>query len=252
MPLLEVIDVSKRFGGIQALQRVTLEVERGEIFGLIGPNGAGKTTLFNVLSGIYRPDEGRIRFDSIEVVGLQPHQLCKRGIARTFQIVQPFAGMSTLDNVAAGVLFGRHDGARPSLEEGRKVARRLLAFGKLEGKGDRPASTLTLSERKRLEMVRGLATSPQLLLLDEVMAGLNPAEAEDMVGLIKAFREEFDLAILLIEHNVRLVTKLANRVAVLNYGVVIATGRPEEVVTDPEVVKAYLGARRTAVVPRDA
>ncbi len=252
MPLLEVIDLSKRFGGIQALARVTLEVKRGEIFGLIGPNGAGKTTLFNVISGIYRPDEGRIRFDGTELVGLQPHHVCKRGIARTFQIVQPFAGMSALDNVTAGVLFGRHEGARPSLEEGRKAARRLLAFGKLEEKEDRPASTLTLSERKRLEMVRGLATSPQLLLLDEVMAGLNPAEAEDMVGLIKAFREEFDLTILLIEHNVRLVTKLANRVAVLNYGVVIATGRPEEVVTDAEVVKAYLGKRRTGAAARDA
>jgi len=252
MPLLEVIDVSKRFGGVQALKRVTLEVKRGEIFGLIGPNGAGKTTLFNVISGIYRPDAGRIRFDRAELIGLQPHQICRRGIARTFQIVQPFAGMSALDNVTAGILFGRHDGARPSLREGRKAAQRLLAFGKLEGKGDRPASTLTLSERKRLEMVRGLATSPQLLLLDEVMAGLNAAETEDMVRLIKVFREEFDLTILLIEHNVRLVSKLANRLAVLNYGVVIATGQPEEVVRDPEVIKAYIGERRTGTPAHNA
>ncbi len=252
MPILEVLDVSKSFGGVRALQRVTLRIEQGDIFGLIGPNGAGKTTLFNVISGIYRPDSGRVRFDGTDLVGLQPHQVCRGGIARTFQIVQPFAGISVLDNVAAGALFGRGDGSLRSLEDGRKAARRLLPFGKLEGKADRPAGTLTLSERKRLEMVRGLATGPRLLLLDEVLAGLTPVETEEMIGMIRAARQEFDLTILLIEHNVRLVMELAKRAAVLNYGVVIADGRPDEVVTNPEVIKAYLGERWTGAVGPNA
>ncbi len=252
MPLLEVLDVSKSFGGVQALRHVTLRVDAGEIFGLIGPNGAGKTTLFNVISGIYTPDDGRIRFGGAELVGLQPHQVCRNGIARTFQIVQPFAGMSVLDNVAAGALFGRGAGARRSLEESRKAARRLLAYGRLDGREDRPAGTLTLSERKRLEMVRGLATGPRLLLLDEVMAGLTHAEATDMIGLIRTIRQEFDLTIVLIEHNVRLVMELAHRVAVLNYGGVIADGRPVEVVTNADVIKAYLGERWTGAAGADA
>lgn len=243
MPILEVLDVSKRFGGVQALQRITLQVEGGDIFGLIGPNGAGKTTLFNLISGQYRPDEGKVRFQGMDLVGLSSDQVCRHGIARTFQIVQPFAGMSVLDNVAAGVLFGAARGAHRSLDAAREVARGLLPLGKLEGREEAPAGTLTLSERKRLEMVRGLATAPQLLLLDEVMAGLTPAEAEEMVSLIRAIRQKFQLTILLIEHNVRLVTAVANRVAVLNYGVVIAQGRPEDVVTNAEVIRAYLGER---------
>lgn len=251
MPILEVLDVSKSFGGVQALQRITLRVERGDILGLIGPNGAGKTTLFNVISGLYRPDQGKLRFEGMDLVGLASHQVCRLGIARTFQIVQPFAGMSVLDNVAAGVLFGRGGGHR-SLDAARAVARGLLPFGKLEGREDTPAGTLTLSERKRLEMVRGLGTAPQLLLLDEVMAGLTPAEAEEMVSLIRVIRQKFQLTILLIEHNVRLVTAVANRVAVLNYGVVIAEGEPEEVVTNAEVIKAYLGERWIGATKLDA
>lgn len=252
MPILEVLDVSKRFGGVQALQRITLQVERGDIFGLIGPNGAGKTTLFNVISGFYQPDDGKVRFQGVDLVGLLSHQVCRQGVARTFQIVQPFAGMSVLDNVAAGVLFGRDGGAHRTLDAARTVARGLLRFGKLESREDVSAGTLTLSERKRLEMVRGLATGPQLLLLDEVMAGLSPVEADEMVSLIRAIRQKFDLTILLIEHNVRLVTAVANRVAVLNYGVVIAQGRPGEVVTNAEVIKAYLGERWTDATGLDA
>ncbi len=252
MPILEVLDVSKSFGGVRALQQVTLRIEQGDIFGLIGPNGAGKTTLFNVISGIYRPDSGRVRFDGTDLVGLQPYQVCRGGIARTFQIVQPFAGMSVLDNVAAGVLFGRRDQGRRSLEESRKMARHLLPYGRLDGKEDRPAGTLTLSERKRLEMVRGLATGPRLLLLDEVLAGLTSVEADEMIRVIRMIRQEFDLTIVIIEHNVRLVVKLADRVAVLNYGVVIAEGRPEGVVTNTDVVKAYLGERWTGAVTPDA
>lgn len=251
MPTLEVLDVSKSFGGVQALRGVTLRVEDGDIFGLIGPNGAGKTTLFNVISGIYRPDEGRVRFAGNDLVGLHPHQVCRGGIARTFQIVQPFAQMSVLDNVAAGALFGQ-GGARRSLDDARALASRLLPLGKLDGRGLRSAGTLTLSERKRLEMVRGLATGPRLLLLDEVMAGLTPAEATEMIGIIRTIRLEFDLTILLIEHNVRLVIELANRVAVLNYGTVIADGPPQEVVTNAEVIRAYLGERWAGGAGRNA
>ncbi|MGH2371977.1 MAG: ABC transporter ATP-binding protein [bacterium] len=252
MPLLEVLGASKSFGGVQALRGVTLSVEGGDIFGLIGPNGAGKTTLFNVISGIYRPDEGRVRFAGNDLVGLHPHQVCRGGIARTFQIVQPFAEMSVLDNVAAGALFGRQGGAHRSLDDARALAHRLLPLGKLDGKGPRPAGALTLSERKRLEMVRGLATGPRLLLLDEVMAGLTPAEAAEMIGIIRTVRGEFDLTILLIEHNVRLVIELANRVAVLNYGTIIAEGRPQEVVANSEVIKAYLGERWAGGAGRNA
>ena len=252
MPLLEVLGVTKSFGGVQALRRVTLGVEAGDIFGLIGPNGAGKTTLFNVISAIFAADEGRVRFAGADLTGLRPHQVCRSGIARTFQIVRPFAGMSVLDNVAAGVLFGRRDQRRRSLEESRKVARHLLPYGRLDGKEDRLAGTLTLSERKRLEMVRGLATGPRLLLLDEVLAGLTPVEADEMIRIIRMIRQEFDLTIVIIEHNVRLVVELAKRAAVLNYGVVIADGRPEEVVTNPEVIKAYLGERWTGAVGPDA
>ncbi|MBI3997429.1 MAG: ABC transporter ATP-binding protein, partial [Armatimonadetes bacterium] len=204
------------------------------------------------ISGIYAPDGGRVRFQGHDLVGLHPHLVCRRGIARTFQIVQPFAGMSVLDNVAAGLLFGRGGGRRPSLEEARQKARRLLPLGKLDEKAHMPAGALTLSERKRLEMVRGLATGPRVLLLDEVMAGLTPAEAEEMIGLIRITRQEFGLTILLIEHNIRLVMALAYRVAVLNYGVVIAQGRPEEVVSNPEVIRAYLGERWTGAARPDA
>jgi len=250
MPILEVEDVSKSFGGLRALQRVSLSVEAGAIFGLIGPNGAGKTTLFNVTSGLYPPDSGRVRLDGTDLVGLPPHRVCRLGVARTFQLVQPFAGMSVLDNVAAGALFGRNGGGRRSLDAARQAARRLLPLGRLEGKEALPAGSLTLSERKRLEMVRALATSPRLLLLDEVMAGLTPAEAAEMVTVIRRMRAQFDLTILLIEHNVRLVMELAHQVTVLNHGMVIASGLPAEVVTNAEVVKAYLGERWAASGPR--
>lgn len=250
MPILEVEDVSKSFGGLRALQRVGLSVEPGAIAGLIGPNGAGKTTLFNVISGFDQPDGGRVRFDGTNLVGFPPHRVCRRGVARTFQLVQPFARMSVLDNVAAGALFGRGDGRRRSLDVARQTAHRLLPLGRLDGKEAMPAESLTLSERKRLEMVRALATGPRLLLLDEVMAGLTPVEASETIGVIRAMRAEFNLTILLIEHNVRLVMELAQQVTVLNHGIVIASGPPAEVVTNADVVKAYLGERWAAAGPR--
>jgi branched-chain amino acid transport system ATP-binding protein len=248
--LLEVERVAKRFGGVQALGGVTLDVEAGRIVGLIGPNGAGKTTLFHVISGVLRPDRGRVVFGGREVSGLPPHAVCHAGIARTFQIVQPFARLSVLENVTAGWLFGRHGvAARLGRRQAEARARQLLDYGKLGAKADRPAGTLTLSERKRLEMVRALATGPDLLLLDEVLAGLNPQETEEMTGIVRRLRQELGLAILLIEHNVRAVMALCGTLVVLNHGTVIARGDPAVVARDPAVITAYLGDRRGPSVP---
>jgi branched-chain amino acid transport system ATP-binding protein len=243
--LLEVEQLSKRFGGVQALRDVSLAVDAGTLVGLIGPNGAGKTTLFNLISGVLRPDRGRVVFRGREITGLPPHAVCHAGIARTFQVVQPFARLTVLENVAAGWLFGRRGAAtrigRP-LAEAR--ARELLDHGKLGSKADWPAETLTLSERKRLEMVRALATGPDLLLLDEVLAGLNPQETEEMAAIVRRLARELGLAVVLIEHNVRAVLALSERIVVLSSGTVIADGAPAAVARDPAVVAAYLGERR--------
>jgi branched-chain amino acid transport system ATP-binding protein len=243
MPLLELIDITKNFGGVRALDRVTLRIEARAIVGLIGPNGSGKTTLFSIISGFLRPDAGQIRFQGTNLVGRQPHEICHRGISRTFQLVQPFAGLSVLDNVAAAYLFGRHNGTKPTLSQARRQALQLLELGKLTALADRLAGSLTLSERKRLEMLRALATSPQLLLLDEVMAGLTPHEAEEMLGVVRTCHRELGLTILLIEHMVKLVTGLCSRMVVLSFGRLIAEGRPEEVMRHEAVIEAYLGRR---------
>lgn len=243
MPLLELIDITKNFGGVRALDRVSLEVEAGAIVGLIGPNGSGKTTLFGVISGFLRPDAGRIRFNGADLVGLKPHEVCHQGVGRTFQLVQPFADMSVLDNVAAAYLFGRHGRQKPSLRQARQEAWRLLELGKLTAPANRLSGSLTLSQQKRLEMLRALATGPQLLLLDEVMAGLTPPEAEEMLGVMRTFHRELDLTILLIEHMIKLVAGLSSRLAVLHFGRLITEGPPEEVMRHEEVIAAYLGKR---------
>lgn len=244
MSLLRIEGVVKRFGGLVALNRVDLRAERGEIVGIIGPNGAGKTTLFNVISGAERPNEGKIVFKEADLVGLKPHECCKRGIGRTFQIVQPFSRLTVLDNVAAGWLFGRKGGTgHNSLAAARRAVAGLLPLGRLEGLEQRPAGTLTLSQRKHLEMVRALATGPELLLLDEVMAGLTPSETEEMARVIREFHESLGLTILIIEHNIRLVLGLSHRIVALNYGEVITEGTPATVVQHPTVIKAYLGER---------
>ncbi len=253
MALLDVERVSKRFGGIGALADVTLAVEAGQVVGLIGPNGAGKTTLFNVISGVIRPDSGRVVFHGRELTGRPPHAVCHAGIARTFQIVQPFSRLSVVENVAAGYLFGRRGtGGRLRRSEAEARARDLLEYGKLGPKASWPAGTLTLSERKRLEMVRALATGPDLLLLDEVLAGLNPQETEEMTDIVRRLGRELGLAIVLIEHNVRAVMTLSEQMVVLNYGTVIARGEPAAVASDPAVITAYLGDRRTPGRARDA
>jgi branched-chain amino acid transport system ATP-binding protein len=235
--LLAIEAVSKRFRGLLAVDRVSFRVDEGAIFAVIGPNGAGKTTLFNVIAGLFAPDEGAITFAGQRVDGLKPDEICRRGIGRTFQLVRPFPALSVEDNVVVGALLHRHDPAAARLRA-HEVLRRLDLFAKRH----QPASALTLPDRKRLEVARALATDPKLLLLDEVMAGLRPAETDRMVSILTALNRETGLTILLIEHVMRAVMALAARVLVLHHGAAIAEGSPAAVVREPAVVQSYLGA----------
>ena len=234
--LLTVDSLSKRFRGLLAVDRVSFAVPQGAIFAVIGPNGAGKTTLFNMIAGAMAPNGGSITFAGEPVHGLPADAVCRLGIARTFQIVRPFPGLSVEDNVTIGALLHRHD-----VGEARSRAQALLQQLDLFDKRDRIAATLTLPDRKRLEVARALATEPRLLLLDEVMAGLRPTETDRVVAILKALNRD-GLTILLIEHVMRAVMALASRVLVLDHGVAIAEGAPEQVVRDPAVVQSYLGA----------
>jgi branched-chain amino acid transport system ATP-binding protein len=234
-PLLEVTGISRRFGGLQAVRDLSLSVAPDEVLGLIGPNGAGKTTAFNLLSGFLAPDRGQIRFDGRSIVGLPPHAICRLGLCRTFQIVRPFPRLSVLDNVRVGALS-----RRPRMEDARDRARGVIEQVGLGDKVDHAAGALTLAERKRLELARALATEPRLLLLDEVMAGLNPTEIEAIVALVKRINAS-GVAILLIEHNMRAVMSLSHRIAVLNFGEKIVEGEPAAVANHPRVIEAYLG-----------
>jgi branched-chain amino acid transport system ATP-binding protein len=234
--MLEVSGLDKHFGGLHAVKSLSFAVGEGEIVGLIGPNGAGKTTVFGLLSGFVRPDAGRVTFRGRSITGLPPHRINALGLARTFQIVRPFPHLTVLRNVTVGAL-GRH--ADP-----REAARRALAILEevgLAAKRDQPAGSLTLAERKRLELARALATEPTLLLLDEVMAGLNATETERIVDLVGAINRR-GVTVLLIEHVMRAVMSLSQRIVVLDYGELIAEGRPEAVASDPRVIEAYLGA----------
>ena len=235
--LLTVEAVSKRFRGLLAVDRVSFTVPQGAIFAIIGANGAGKTTLFNIIAGAMTPNGGTITFAGKPVDGLPPDAVCRRGIARTFQIARPFPALSVEDNVTVGALLHRRD-----VGAARAHTHDLLRQLDLFDKRHRLASTLTLPDRKRLEVARALATGPQLLLLDEVMAGLRPTETDRMVAILRALNRETGLTILLIEHVMRAVMALASRVLVLDHGVAIAEGAPEAVVRDPAVVQSYLGA----------
>ncbi|MEP9375916.1 ABC transporter ATP-binding protein [Aquabacter sp. CN5-332] len=237
MALLEINGVTKRFRGLVALDDVSLSVEAGEVIGLIGPNGAGKTTLVNVISGVYRPDAGHLAFDGARIDGLRPDLIARRGIARTFQIVQPFPRMTALENVAAAALFA---GGAASLEEARHRAGEAMEFCGLSQEAHKRASTLTLASRKRLELAKSLAQRPKLLLLDEVNAGLNAAEIDHAIALIQAIAAR-GITVLVIEHLMKVVTRVSSRIVVLHQGRLIADGGVAEVMADRNVVEAYLG-----------
>ena len=237
MTLLAVEQVTKRFRGLVAVDDVSFRVGGGDIFAIIGPNGAGKTTLFNMIAGVFAPDQGSIAFAGERIDGRTPDAICRRGIGRTFQLVRPFPALTVEDNVLVGALLHRR-----KVEAARARARDVLHRLDLYGKRDRLASTLTLPDRKRLEVARALATDPKLLLLDEVMAGLRPAETDRMLAVLRELNRESGLTILLIEHVMRAVMALASRVLVLHHGAAIAEGAPEAVVREPAVVESYLGA----------
>ena len=233
--LLEILDVSKSFRGLKAISNVTLHINQGQILGLIGPNGAGKTTLFNLVTGFLKSDSGQIRFSGHNLVGFKSHQICKLGITRTFQIVKPFAHLSTLENVAVGA-FNRSDDLTAVEEKSWKI----LDFVGLQQKALDPASSLTLPDRKRLELARALASEPKLLLLDEVMAGLNPTEQHEIIHLIRKICEA-GTTIFIIEHHMRVVMGLSDRIVVIHHGELIADDSPQAVSENPDVIEAYLG-----------
>jgi branched-chain amino acid transport system ATP-binding protein len=235
--LLEVKGVGKRFRGLVAVENVSFTVEEGAIFAVIGPNGAGKTTLFNMIAGEFAPDGGAITFGGARIDGLAPDQVCERGIGRTFQIVKPFLGLTVEENVTVGALLRCR-----AVEQARARAHEVLRRLDLYDKRAQPASGLTLPDRKRLEVARALATGPNLLLLDEVMAGLRPTETDRIVAILRELNRETGLTILLIEHVMRAVMALAARILVLHHGAAIAEGAPQEVVRNAAVIDSYLGA----------
>ena len=235
---LDVVRLTKSFGGLTAVNELDIAVQEGEILGLIGPNGSGKTTLFSLITGFLKPDSGGIYFKGKEITGLKPHAICESGVARTFQSVRPFSKMTAAENVMVGRTYGRNpaSGLGEALEESKEI----LGYVGLEGKWNVAAGKLTLSDRKRLELARALATKPHLLLLDEVMAGLNPTEAREAAELVRNIRDS-GVTVVMVEHNIKVVMQISSRVTVISSGEKIFEGPPREAARDQKVINSYLG-----------
>ena len=240
--ILQVDNISKNFGGLQALKDVTFDLPEGQILGLIGPNGAGKTTLFNVVNGVYPASAGRVVFRGEDVTEKKTYEMAHAGLARTHQIVRPLNELSVIDNVIVGACFGRHS---HNLGDARKIADEVLEFVGLADRAEQLAGSLNVGQKKRLEMARSLAAQPYLLFLDEVLAGLNPSEIAGMVDIVKQIRER-DITIIMIEHVMHAVMNVSDRMIVLDYGELIAEGTPEEIANNPKVIEAYLGDPKLA------
>lgn len=236
MPLLKVENLSKKFGGVKAVDQVNMEVNEGEIIGLIGPNGAGKSTFFAAISGYLIPESGSVIFDGNEITGKRADKIARKGMVRTFQIVRPINDMTVLENTMVGSLMHTS-----SLAEARKQAMGILEFIGLDNKADKEIRELTLANKKSLELARTLASKPRLLLLDEVMAGLTPSESAEAVELIKKINKDLKITMIIVEHVMEVIMPLSNRVIVLDHGVKIAEGEPKKVINDENVIKAYLG-----------
>ncbi len=244
--IIKIDGVTKRFGGLVALDKVSFNIHKGEILGIIGPNGAGKTTLFNCITGVYKPEEGRIYFNGMDITGLPPHKITQLGIVKTHQIVKPFNEFTVLENAMIGALFGKRAG-KITKEEAREIALKNLELVGLAEKRDELAVGLTLHEKKFLELARALSAEPDVILLDEALAGLNPKEVDESLDIVKMINRDLGKTIVMVEHVMHAVMNIAERIVVLHFGKLLAEGTPQQVAEMPEVITAYLGDKDLAL-----